>query len=106
MNKVQVIDMATGEVKAERPGFMLLPPAEGKCRICAVAHEPDQAHNASSLFYGMRFKMRYGRDGTWADAVAHCPPATRELWEQVLRRRGRWTEPPAGVALIAEPIDG
>ncbi len=86
--------------------MMLLPPAEGHCRICAVQHEPEAPHNAQSLFYGMRFKMRYGREGTWADAVAHCPEQIRELWEQGLRQRGAWTAPPEGVEAICEPIDG
>lgn len=60
------------EVVVATGKMMLLPPAEGHCRICAVKHGPQEAHNAHSLFYGMRFKMRYGREGTWADAVANC----------------------------------
>ena len=86
--------------------MMLLPPPDGHCRICAVMHEPDMPHNAQSLFYGMRFKMRYGRDGTWADAIAHCTPEMQSYWIQGLTDRGAWSEPPAGVEPIAEPIDG
>jgi hypothetical protein len=86
--------------------MMLMPPPEGHCRICAVKHEPGNPHNAQSIFYGMRFKMRYGRDGTWADALAHCAPALRAAWERELRKVNAWTEPPPGVEPVAEPIDG
>jgi hypothetical protein len=86
--------------------FMLLRPPPDKCQICACKHIPEDAHNADSLFYQVHFRMRYERDGTWADAVAHCPPARRLLWEQELHKRNKWTEPPAGVLPRAEPIDG
>ncbi len=86
--------------------MMLLPPKEGTCRICAVKHEPEMPHNAQSLFYGMRFKMRYGRDGTWADAMAHCSEQMQQHWIGELTKAGYYTEPPEGVKLIAEPIDG
>lgn len=86
----------------------LLAPPDGACRICArnPSHPPEQPHDAQSIFYGMRFRMRYGRDGTWADAIAHCDKHVRELWRDGLKKRGVWTEPPAGVEPISEPIDG
>jgi hypothetical protein len=90
----------------------LLPPPEGHCRICAVKHRPDEAHNAQSLFYQMRFRMRYGRDCTWADAIAHLDERAQRFWIEHLnmaRDNGLgngYTEPPEGVAPIAEPIDG
>ena len=93
-------------IEIDPKAWKLLPPPESHCRICAVKHEPEMPHNAQSLFYGMRFRMRYGRDGTWADAVAHCPEDVREAWVQELRRMEAWTEPPAGVDVISEPIDG
>jgi hypothetical protein len=72
--KVTVINMETGEVVEEREdSMMLLPPPPGHCRICGTRHDPDDPHDATSLFWGMRFRMRYGRDGTWADACAHLP---------------------------------
>ena len=87
--------------------MMLMPPEEGKCRICAVEHEPEMPHDATSLFYGLRFKMRYGREGTWADATAHCTPEMRAEWKALIPEHGgRWTEPPEGVEPISEPIDG
>lgn len=99
--------MAKGRTEILEAGkLVLLPPADGKCRICAVDHEPEQAHNARSVFYAVRFRLRHGRDGTWADAVAHCPPAVRDHWRRELERAGAWTEPPAGVEPVAEPIDG
>jgi hypothetical protein len=95
-------------MKVEQRGVLkLLPPAEGKCRICAVDHEPHFPHDAQSLFYQMRFRMRYGRDGTWADAAAHCPRQMRAAWRAMMEERGfAWTAPPEGVDAIAEPIDG
>lgn len=87
--------------------LMLMPPLPGHCRICAVKHEPNDPHDATSLFYGTRFKLRYGREATWADAVAHLPEQAREITKQVVVELGAlWTEPPAGVAPIAERIDG
>jgi len=84
----------------------LLPPKEGHCRICAVKHEPTLPHNAQSLYYAMRFQMRHGRQGTWADAVAHCTQEIREFWETELTKKGAWSKPPEGVEPIEEPIDG
>ena len=86
--------------------MMLLPPPAGHCRICAVKHEPQMPHNAQSLFFGMRFKMRYGRDGTWADAIAHCSPEVQLHWRAELKQMKAWTEPPEGVEPLCEPIDG
>jgi len=84
----------------------LLPPKEGHCRICAVKHTPEMPHNAHSLFYQMRFKMRYKRDGTWADAIAHCSIKMKVYWRKNLIEKKAWTEPPEGVEPISEPIDG
>lgn len=75
----------------------LLPPKAGLCQVCAVEHKPDAPHNAQSLYYGMRFKMLHDRDVTWSDAVAHCPPEVRAVWERELRKLKGWTE-------TAEPI--
>lgn len=86
--------------------LMLLPPPEGHCRICAVKHEPEMPHNAQSMFFQMRFKLRYGRDGTWADAIAHCSDAMKGHWMKHLTAANAWTQPPAGVEPISEPIDG
>jgi hypothetical protein len=85
----------------------LLPPAEGKCRICAVDHPPEYPHNAQSLFYQTRFQLRYDRPGTWADAAAHCTEQMQAHWRAEMEKLGGvWTMPPDDVATIAEPIDG
>lgn len=84
----------------------LLPPPEGHCRICACQHEPEMPHNAGSLFYQMRFNMRYHRSATWADALAHCDEKTRLWWQAALNEKGAWSEPPADQPPISEPIDG
>lgn len=88
------------------PRPMLLPPPPGHCRICARKHPPADPHDAQSLFYGMRFKMRYGREGTWADAIAHCSEEMQKYWIAALTKAGAYTEPPPGVTPIAEAIDG
>lgn len=78
-------------------GFTLLPAGPGKCPQCAIAHEPEQAHNAQSLFYQYHFYARRGRWPTWKDAVEHCPPHIREHWEKELKQAGAWTEPKSEV---------
>jgi hypothetical protein len=85
-------------------GMSLLPAAPGACPLCAVVHDPSWPHNAQSLFYLMRFKGVYGRDATWADAVAHCDPELAAEWEQELRRRGGWTAPVPPAFAISEPL--
>lgn len=85
----------------------LLPPPPGTCRICAVDHPPELPHNYQSLFYQVRFKMRYGRDPTWADAGAHCNEEMQAWFrEEVEQLGGKWNWPPDGCDTIAEPIDG
>ncbi len=70
---------------------MLLPPAPDVCQECAVKHAPEEAHNNESLFYKYKFRGDRGRWPTWKDAIAHCSPEVRELWEKALRERGAWT---------------
>jgi hypothetical protein len=68
--------------------WSLLPPAEGLCQVCAVDHEPWQAHNQQSLFYQYAFFREHGRWPTWADAFAHCEPELQEQWRARLREQG------------------
>lgn len=82
--------------------MMLLPPKQDTCPICATAHEPDQPHNAQSLYYQYRFYGVRGRWPTWADAVAHCPACIKEYWVIELKRAGAWSEPDDGEP-IADP---
>src|SRR4051812_44435056 len=86
----------------------LLPPPPGTCPLCAVAHEPGNAHNQQSLFYQMRFQMAHGRGPRWSDAVMHCAPDVRAHWIAGLRQRGAWTKQDddavAGGTAIAEPV--
>lgn len=72
----------------------MLPAAPGTCAMCATKHEDHMAHNFWSLFYGMRFKLKYGRDPTHADTVAHLTPAQQAAWRSALEQAGqKWTEP-------------
>lgn len=89
-------------MKATEPGALrLLPPAPHVCQVCARNHAPDEPHDATTLFYRVQFRGRFGRDGTWADALAHCDAHTREVWTTQLQRIGAYTEPPED----QEPID-
>ena len=82
--------------------MMMLPATPGTCVMCATAHDENAPHNYWSLFYGMRFKLAYGRDATHADCCAHMPEDRRPLYQKAVEEVGRkWTEP-EGEA-IAEP---
>lgn len=85
--------------------MMLLPPPPGKCPVCATEHDPGLPHNQQSLYYQMRFYGLHGRWPTWADALAHVTnEKTREHWQTKLTELGHWSEPAAGVDVIAEPV--
>lgn len=85
---------------AEKPGptMLLLPPAPTACAACGTKHEPAEPHNAQSMYYQYRFYGLRGRWPTWADAVAHCEPAIRAIWERELRERAAWTDHPEPIA--------
>jgi hypothetical protein len=59
----------------------LLPPAPGRCQVCAAIHGPGEPHNPESLYWQMAFHRQHGRWPTWEDAVAHLDP---ELQAQIL----------------------
>jgi hypothetical protein len=78
--------------------LVLLPPAAGKCPLCATEHNDTDAHNATSIFYHFRFKLEHQRDPTWSDAIAHLKPFTQALWKQTLTEIGIWSEHPNPIA--------
>lgn len=93
--RCETVDMATGEVTETRDvPFQLAPPPATACQVCGhdPAHEPDQPHNAQSLYYQYAFYADHGRWPTWRDAVAHCSESVRDHWELELRRLGVWPE--------------
>lgn len=82
----------------------LLPPGADVCPVCAVAHDPRMPHDATSMYYQMRFFGLRGRWPTWADAAAHCDEQTTAQWRSVAEGMGiEWTAPHAGEAPIADP---
>lgn len=86
----------------------IMPARPVTCAMCATAHGEHEAHNFQSLLYGMRFKMKYGRDPTHGDTVAHLPPKNQAAWMKAavpfLKKHGiEWNEPPEGSQRIAEP---
>lgn len=68
--------------------FTLAPAAPDVCQECATKHDPDQPHNADSLYYKYRFYELYGLWPSWADALAHCPPEIRQAWCVELQKHG------------------
>lgn len=66
----------------------LLPPAADKCQECARKHDPDQPHDAQSLFYQMHFQKMHDRWPTWNDAIAHCAPEVQRFWIEQLKKHG------------------
>lgn len=72
----------------EKKMMMLLPPKPDVCQECAVNHEPDQPHNAQSLYYQTKFKMAHNRGATWVDAMKHCPKEVKKAWMAQLKKLG------------------
>lgn len=66
----------------------LLPPSPDKCPCCAVKHDREQPHDATSLFYSFWFHSQFDRSPTWNDAIAHCSPEVKESWLHELRKIG------------------
>lgn len=82
---VQVIDVETGEVIAEKPNAMtVMPPDPSLCQECAVDHPHDQPHNQKSLYWQISFHSTHGRWPTWSDAMAHTTPEVQAAWKQKL----------------------
>ncbi|PZU77733.1 MAG: hypothetical protein DI530_12115 [Sphingomonas sp.] len=85
----QTIDLATGEVIAERTvAFTLMPAAPGLCAECATKHDPEQPHDANSLHYQYHFYGNRGRWPDWRDAMAHCADQMRADWTEALTELG------------------
>lgn len=87
---------ADGTETTEAMTWQMLPPAPGKCPICAAKHTEVEPHNAQSMPYQMAFYGQVGRWPTWADAMAHCTPQVQADWRRELEMRGQWSEPPEG----------
>lgn len=47
----------------------ILPPIKGACRICAAIHAKGTPHDVHSLYYMIRFRQKYGKYPTKADAA-------------------------------------
>lgn len=89
--KRQTVSMDTGGVTSTDAAHMTLLPcdtSDGQCPECAIKHEPDQPHNAHSLYYQYRF---YGQNGywpNWGNAMDHCHASVRDRWKLELVARG------------------
>lgn len=69
--------------------MMMLPAKQGTCEQCAVDHNPDHPHDATSLFYQYHFYNQNGRWPTWVDAWAHCAnESVIDHWQRNLTEMG------------------
>jgi hypothetical protein len=93
---VTSVDLESGRETHAAGSWNVMPPPADRCQICAAKHDPEQPHNAQSIYYQVTFNGMLGRAPTWADAIAHCSDDLRRKWEEALRARGAWSEPPQG----------
>lgn len=93
---VTKVDTQTGKETNEPMTWKVIPPAAGKCQICAQTHEPNEPHNAHMIYYQIIFQHMIGRAPTWADALAHCDDEMKRRWIYMLKLAGHWSEPPDG----------
>lgn len=75
-------------VKGALEGWTILPAPEGTCPVCATQHDPEDAHNAQSLFYQYTFFGAHDRWPTWEDAMSHCTEDRKKMWREELTLRG------------------
>lgn len=68
--------------------FQILPPAWYECPECAVKHKREEPHDATSMFYQIKFLNAHKRPPTWADAMAHCEPKVQAAWTEQLTKLG------------------
>lgn len=92
--------IADNDIKPESGGLMLMPPPDDKCFFCAVEHEPEQPHDATSFYYQFYFNGKFKRAVTWSDAIAHCSEELKVAWKEALIEKGVWTEHPEPIPLI------
>jgi len=93
--KRQTVDMGGTVVNEDTTQFHLMPcdTSKGLCPECAVVHEPEEPHNAQSLYYQYKFYGQHNRWPTWADAIAHCSLEIQGLWREALKERNAWNGP-------------
>lgn len=59
-----------------------------ECQDCGARHAPDRPHDATSLYYQIRFLNAHKRYPTWIDAVVHCTPEVQSNWVHELGQIG------------------
>lgn len=77
-----------GDPRGKEATWTLMPPKPEACQQCAREHEPDQPHDAQSLYYQYHFYAEHDRWPTWRDALAHCTPEVRAEWTRALAGHG------------------
>lgn len=71
-----------------RSAWMLQPPPEGHCPVCATQHAPEEPHNPDSLFWQTARWREHKEPPTWTDALAHVKEPARSFWVRELRSYG------------------
>ncbi len=69
-------------------------PVDGTCPVCAVAHDAQEPHDISSLYYQNRFYKAHRRFPTWADAMRHCRAEKKAVWTDRLKSAAIEAETP------------
>lgn len=59
---------------------MTLLPQPGVCQVCARDHPDHMPHDATTMFYSVKFMMDNNRNPTWHDAMAHCSEEIKAAW--------------------------
>lgn len=60
----------------------------GRCEECDWEHPPGMPHDKVSLYYRFLFFMKFRREPTWIDAVAHCSEPIKDLFIKMVRDQG------------------
>ncbi len=58
------------------------------CPECNIKHDATEPHDATTLFYQVKFQREHDRWPTWADAMAHCSMETKRFWIKELAKHG------------------
>ncbi len=67
----------------QKTDFSVLPVQQGCCPICAIEHDPDYPHDATTFYYRFLFKNQYNREATWNDVMLHCPEEIKKISQNI-----------------------
>lgn len=65
----------------------LVPPRKDRCQECAVKHEPEMPHDATSLYWQTKRGIEK-KDPSWKAAMEHCDDKMKQVWKEELLKAG------------------